>query len=81
MAETIKNGDIEKAKVSFTCPACGTEFTELPENMTCERIEMSSMTHEIFVFGYAFETKCPTCGLLLRKVKNFGVAAPEVPGT
>lgn len=75
MVEIIKNGDIEKAKVSFTCPACGTEFTELPKYLEAEHIDRIS--HEIVLYGYLFQTECPTCGLPLREMKLFDNAAPE----
>ena len=77
MAEIIKNGDIEKAKVSFTCPACGTEFTEIPSYISAKLTEVKNDIGLIIWRCYKFDTWCPTCGLPLRQERIFDNAAPE----
>lgn len=71
MAEIIKNGDIEKAKVSFTCPACGTEFFEIPVQLNQEATEVNGNDGQVLWTCYRFETECPLCGLTIIRNKAF----------
>ena len=71
MAEIIKDGDLEKAKVGFRCPACGTEFTELPGRLELREITKLRGSNCIMEIGYEFGTKCPLCGIQLIKCMMF----------
>lgn len=62
MANIIKKKDNDK-KYVFTCPICGTIFTERERNIEPTSIYEAKIEQQIGIIGEAYNLKCPNCGV------------------